>query len=309
MIEIREVCKSFDRVRALDNFNLDARAGEIVGLVGPNGAGKTTLIKVLASLLPADAGHARIGGIAVTRHNPAVRRTVGYLADVAGIYQDMRVREFLEFFADAFHLRVPERDRAIESALRDSGLAKRQDAFVEQLSLGLKQRLLLAKTMLHSPRVLLLDEPAAGLDPIARTELRRQLKDWMSSDRAALVSSHILSDLEDICTKVVLIAGGRNVGTTFLDKSASSEEGERVIVEVEVISDPEAAAGVVALYKGAHVRETDGTRLLVEVENGTDGVSDLLSHLVRSQVKIFRYSPQAKKLDKVYRDTFGGQIA
>lgn len=167
MIEIESLHKVYGRRPALQNFSLRVDHGELFGLVGPNGAGKTTLIKILATLQAPDSGRALINGRDVVSAGAFVRTVTGYLPDVPGLYQDMRVEEFLEFFADAFHLHEPRRRQAIDRALARAGLAARRNDFVELLSFGMKQRLVLAKTLLHDPRVLLLDEPATGLDPLA----------------------------------------------------------------------------------------------------------------------------------------------
>jgi len=166
MIAIEHLAKSYNGTRGLDGFSLQVEEGELFGLVGPNGAGKTTLIKILATLLRPDRGAARVAGLDVTKHPQEVKRAVGYMPDQPGLYQDMRVREFLEFFADAFRLPRERRRKAVAQGLERSGLTTRAHAFVEELSLGMKQRLLLARTLLHDPRVLLLDEPATGLDPL-----------------------------------------------------------------------------------------------------------------------------------------------
>ena len=217
MIDVEQIRKGFGRKLALNGFTLHVGAGELFGLVGPNGAGKTTLMKILSTLLPIDSGTAQIGGLDVTTQGREVKRLIGYLPDQPGVYQDMSVREFLEFFADAFRLTGSRHRAAVDRALEWSGLNDRSRNPVEQLSFGMKQRLVLAKTLLHDPKVLLLDEPATGLDPMARLELRTQLKQLQAQGVTILISSHILSDLEDICTQIALIGEGRNATEVLLD--------------------------------------------------------------------------------------------
>src|SRR3972149_6590797 len=222
MIEIEELRKSYNGQRALDGFSLRVEEGELFGLVGPNGAGKTTLIKILATLLPADGGRARVAGYDVAAAPRAVKPLIGYLPDVPGLYQDMRVSEFLEFFADAF--RLPR---------------------------------LLPKPLLHEPRVLLLDEPATGLDPLARIELREHLKALNRDGVTIFISSHILSDLEDICSRVALIANGRNAadvkGRTVL--TLQEAVPPRVICEIEVAGEAEGAGRLAGGGARARARE------------------------------------------------------
>ncbi len=307
MIEIEELRKSYNGTRALDSFSLRIEAGELFGLVGPNGAGKTTLIKMLSTLLRPDGGLARIAGHDVVQTPRAVRALVGYLPDVAGLYQDMRVREFLEFFADAFHLKGDRRRAAVDRALARAGLGERHDAYVEQLSLGMKQRLLLAKILLHEPKVLLLDEPATGLDPLARIELRERLKELNREGVTIFISSHILSDLEDICTRVALIANGRNAtdaeGHTVLTLAGLVQP--QLTCEIEVVGAAETAAPAVAGLAGARVVRVDGSRLRVEVEGGVEQASALLQRVLAAGVIVLRFDCRGPGLEERYRQAFG----
>ncbi len=307
MIEIEDIRKSYNGACALDGFSLRIETGELFGLVGPNGAGKTTVIKVLATLLRPDRGCARIAGHDVVRTPRAVRALVGYLPDVAGLYQDMRVGEFLEFFADAFHLRGARRRAAVEQALARAALGGRRDTYVEQLSLGMKQRLLLAKILLHEPKVLLLDEPATGLDPLARIELRELLKELNQKGVTIFISSHILSDLEDICTRVALIAGGRNAadaeGHTVLNLAGRVQP--RLTCEIEVLGAAEVAIPVVQAFDGARVLAADGSRLRFEVEGGVEQASALLQHLLRAGVVVVGFDCRGPGLEERYRQAFG----
>jgi ABC-2 type transport system ATP-binding protein len=308
MIEIQGIRKSYNGVRALDGFSLRAEAGEIIGLVGPNGAGKTTLIKILSTLMRPDAGSARIAGFDVVQKPVAVRAAIGYMPDVPGLYQDMRVAEFLEFFAEAFRLRGERRRAAVEKALARSGLASRRSDFVEELSLGLKQRLVLAKTLLHEPKVLLLDEPATGLDPLARLELREQLKQLNREGATVLISSHILSDLENLCSRVALIDHGRNA--RFADESSvpgpKAPEGPRVTCDVEFLGDAEAVRRTAAGFEGAQVLAVEASRLRVELAGDATRAAAFLRSLIEAGHTVVRFNPREKALEDRYRQTFGG---
>ena len=304
MIEVRGVHKSYGNTKALDGFSLVAEGGDLVGLVGPNGAGKTTLIKILATLVRADAGEIRVAGLDVGHESSAVRQMTGYLPEVAGIYQEVRVAEFLGFFADAFHLRGTRKKEAVDAALAASGLVPLRARYVEELSLGQKQRLLLAKTTLHSPKVLLLDEPTTGLDPMARLQFRQELRSWQSRDKVILISSHILSDLEEVCTQVVFIANGRNPAK--LEPSSDPGKGPQLFCDLEVISDPRAAKQFAESFPGTRAVEARGAQLVVAVDGGKEAAAALLSHLIQSGVKLVRFDPRAQTLEELYRDTFGG---
>jgi ABC-2 type transport system ATP-binding protein len=311
MIEMQSLHKNYGRHPALDDFSLRIETGELFGLVGPNGAGKTTLIKILATLQPPDSGKARIDGNDVVAEPSAVRASIGYLPDVPGLYQDMRVEEFLEFFADAFHLHEPRRRNAIEQALQRAGLIGRRNDFVEQLSLGMKQRLILSKTLLHDPKVLLLDEPATGLDPLARVELRKLLKELNREGLTIFLSSHILTDLEDICTRVALIAGGRNAAGSdgqsviTLSTSAATQLAEpRVICEIEVVGGAQIAARAAAEISGAHVVSSEGQRLQVELSAGAVQGTALLQKLFAAGVTVIYFDLRGPRLEERYRQAF-----
>jgi len=309
MIEIEQIRKTYDGTPALDGFTLGVERGELFGLVGENGAGKTTLIKILATLLRPTAGVARISGLDVRREARAVRGIAGYLPDVAGLYQDMRVTEFLEFFADAFRLTGSQRNVAIQRAIERAGLRERRTAFVEQLSLGMKQRLLLAKTLLHDPKVLLLDEPATGLDPLARIELRELLKQLNREGVTIFISSHILSDLEDICTRVAFIGHGRNVadaeGHTVVKLGEQTEQA--TACEIEVAGDADAAARAAATFAGTHVERGRSKILRIQISGGIENGSALLKYLLNAGVVVVRFDARGPGLEERYRQVFGAE--
>ena len=303
MIQVESLKKLYGGERGLRSFELSIGAGESVGLVGPNGAGKTTLIKILATLLHSDAGRARINGLDVRQQKRAVRRIVGYMPDVAGVYQDMKVREFLLFFADAYHLPSRQKAAAVDHILAWSGLADRAQAFVEDLSLGWKQRLALAKTLLHGPSVLLLDEPATGLDPLARLELRRQLKELNQRGVTMLISSHILSDLEDICTRVVFIADGANVSRPIDESNGGAPLETKIVLELEFLPAPQARQ-VVQSLPGVQVLYASDSALRLALPAGREQIAAVVSALAGGGVGIVRVQ-QAAGLESQYQQLFG----
>jgi ABC-2 type transport system ATP-binding protein len=307
MIHVENLQKSYTGSRALDGLNLDVRAGELFGLVGPNGAGKTTLMKILSTLLKPDGGRATVDGVDVQKQKRSIKSIVGYMPDSPGIYQEMRVREYLDFFADAFRLKGNRRGEAVEQGLIRAGLVQRSEAFVEELSLGMRQRLLLAKTLLHGPKLLLLDEPATGLDPIARIQLREQLRQLQAEGVTIFISSHILSDLEDICTRVAMIANGKNAadsaGNSIIElRQATAARRYRVKVEGNA---EEAATKVRAINTATLVNQT-GQELLVELTAEDSGTADLLRQLVQSGIAVIEFSPAGRGLEQQYREAFGG---
>ncbi len=310
MIEVEQLGKRYNGAPALDGFNLTVAKGELFGLVGPNGAGKTTLIKILATLLQSSSGNARVAGIDVRQSRNAVKRIVGYMPDQPGLYQDMRLREFLQFFADAFLIERHLQRVAIDGALQRAGLGDRQSAFVEELSFGLKQRLFLAKTLLHSPKVLLLDEPATGLDPIARLDLRRQLKELNSEGVTILISSHILSDLEDICTRVALISSGKNaVDSAGHQVIQLSQQPASRVYEIEIVGSMESAKTVVSSMKGVALVRAEAKLLVIELSGGDAEGAALLRQIVASGIDVARFDYRGASLEERYQQAFGREQA
>jgi ABC-2 type transport system ATP-binding protein len=208
-VELNGLAKAYGPTMAVAGVDLQIESGEIFGLVGPNGAGKTTTMRILATLLEPSAGEARVCGIDIIAHPNRVRRVIGYMPDTFGVYDDMRVHEYLDFFAHVY-VTPAARRRAIVADLLDLvDLTSKRDEYVQSLSRGMQQRLCLAHALVHDPQVLLLDEPASGLDPRARAELRELLRTLRSMGKTILISSHILPELEELCTAVAIIDRGR----------------------------------------------------------------------------------------------------
>lgn len=209
IVQTHGLVKRYDRTLAVAGIDLAIEPGEIFGLVGPNGAGKTTTLRMLATLLRPSAGNAEIDGWSVTRNPDEVRRVIGFMPDVFGVYDDMKVWEYLDFFARCYGLPAAGRRRMIADLLELVDLADRRDDYVQTLSRGMEQRLCLAHALVHDPKVLLLDEPASGLDPRARVELRELLRELRALGKTILISSHILPELEELCTSVAIVDKGQ----------------------------------------------------------------------------------------------------
>ncbi|MBV8609877.1 MAG: ABC transporter ATP-binding protein, partial [Singulisphaera sp.] len=208
MIETHDLTKMYGDLYALNRLNLKLEQGDVYGFIGPNGAGKTTTMRILATLLNPTWGEATVCGYSIYTGAKEIRRSIGYMPDFFGVYDDMKVIEYLEFFAAAYRIKGPARKKICEEVLELVDLTYKRDALVTSLSRGMTQRLGLARVLLHDPRVLLLDEPASGLDPRARIEIRALLKELRLMGKTILVSSHILPELADICNKIGIIEQG-----------------------------------------------------------------------------------------------------
>ncbi len=208
IVQTINLTKRYGKLVALNNLHLNIEEGECFGYIGPNGAGKTTTIRILATLLQPTWGEARVCGHVVGYESRKIRPLIGYVPDFFGAYEDMVVQEYLEFFAAAYDITGKKRDQIVGDVLELTDLSFKRDALVDALSRGMKQRLSIARVLLHDPRVLMLDEPASGLDPRARIEIRELLKELHRMGKTILISSHILPELADLCTNIGIIEQG-----------------------------------------------------------------------------------------------------
>ena len=274
MITTTNLTKRYGDLMALTNLNLHIDAGQAFGFIGPNGAGKTTTIKILATLLRPTWGEARVDGLSVGPVNARqVRRIIGYVPDYFGTYQDMVVAEYLGFFAAAYGLTGDTRRRAIGDVLELVGLTEKADADVNALSRGMQQRLSVARVLLHDPKVLLLDEPASGLDPRARVEMRELLKELHAMGKTILISSHILLELADLCDVVGIIEGGEMRFTGTVDALMDRVQPDRVL-RVGVPARAAAAADILGKLPGVAAAAVDADAVSVRVTLAPDAAAD-----------------------------------
>ncbi len=240
MIEIRGLTKKYGDLFAIRDIQLELNAGDVFGFIGPNGAGKTTTMRILATLLQPTWGEAYVAGNSIYTHPKEIRRAIGYMPDFFGVYDDMKVIEYLEFFAAAYRIRGEARKKVCNDVLDLVDLGYKRDALVTSLSRGMTQRLGLARVLLHDPQVLLLDEPASGLDPRARIEIRALLKELRSMGKTIMVSSHILPELADICNKVGIIERGELIVNADVAEVMQQVRQQMVLkVDVAVEGDNE----------------------------------------------------------------------
>ena len=241
MIQTTNLTKKYGELIALDNLNIEIAEGECYGFIGPNGAGKTTTIKILSTLLKPSWGEARIDGKVIGYQNAEIRPIIGYVPDFMGSYEDMIVSEYLDFFATCYGLQGSQRRQSVKDVLELTELNYKATAEVTSLSRGMSQRLSIARVLLHDPKVLLLDEPASGLDPRARIEIRELLKELHRMGKTILISSHILHELAELCTNVGIIEQGKLLFSGSVDEILSKASVGRV-VQIEVTERTEDAA-------------------------------------------------------------------
>ncbi len=299
MIETRKLSKNFGELVAVDNLDLDIEAGDIFGFIGPNGAGKTTTMRVLVTLLEPTSGAAFIDGLDVTKKGREVRRRVGYMPDFMGVYDDLKVFEYLEFFAAAFGIEYRKRKSIVDGVLELTDLESKRNTAVDSLSRGMQQRLGLARVLIHDPKVLILDEPASGLDPRARIEIRELLRELKKMGKTIMISSHILSELEEICDRVGIIEHGRLVFGGTLDE-IRPRLGIHSKVRVLVLGDEQKAVELLAALPQVEQVEVVGDALSVTFREGETADGVIARTLVNGGVDVVSLQPEQLKLDDAF---------
>ncbi len=298
MIRARGLVKRYGHTWALDGLDLDVPAGAIFGLIGQNGAGKTTTIRALATLLVPDEGEIEIAGTDAIGSPEEVRRLVGYMPDFFGVYDDLKVGEYLEFYAALYGLKAAEAHALRDSLLELVDLGHKRDEYVEGLSRGMQQRLCLARALIHDPQVLLLDEPASGLDPIARVEMREVLMELGQMGKTVLISSHILSELADLCTHVGMMDDGEMIRQGTVSEVLWAAERPGFLLKV--LRDPEEAVRVLETLPsvGAISASADGIRF--HCDGGSEASAGVLTALVAAGIPVSQISEIQTSLESKF---------
>jgi ABC-2 type transport system ATP-binding protein len=307
-IETRGLTRRFGKVTAVDDLNLQVPAGALYGLIGPNGAGKTTTLRMLAGLLEPTAGEIVLNGQVAGHDWRGLRRQIGYMPDFFGVYEDMLVWEYLDFFGRCYDLPPDHRQQVTDELLDLVDLTEKRNAYVQTLSRGMRQRLCLAHTLVHDPQVLLLDEPASGLDPRARVEMRELLRELGAMGKTIVVSSHILAELAELCDSVGIIEKGRLVASGSLAEISRHVRQGRTL-RLKVLSDLNEAK--VALRNQPGVGEVYEANGFLEVEflGDDEATALLLASLVACGVRVVSFSEVSSDLEEVFLRLTKGEVA
>ncbi|SPF43289.1 putative ABC transporter ATP binding protein [Candidatus Desulfosporosinus infrequens] len=300
MIKIEGLKKSYGKTQALKGVSFEIDQGSIFGFVGPNGAGKTTTLKILATLMVPTEGKAYIDGVDVTKHPKKIRALMGYMPDFFGVYERIKVTEYLDFYASCYGISGGKRKSIIADLLELTDLGLKADAYVDSLSRGMKQRLCLARSLVHDPKVLLLDEPASGLDPRARVEMRELLRELKNMGKSIIISSHILPELAELCTEVGIIEGGELIAVGSVDDITAQLQQEKLIqVKVqEKIS--EARVLIEENPWVAAVNETADGVLQVRFSGDGEEQQKLLRALVLAELPVLSFAEASNSLEDLF---------
>jgi ABC-2 type transport system ATP-binding protein len=299
-IETRGLTRRYGTLVAVDDLNLTVPAGSIFGLIGPNGAGKTTTLRMLAGLQEPSDGEIVFDGKRANGDWDHFRRQIGYMPDFFGVYEDMLVWEYLDFFARCYNLPAARRRQTVDELLALVDLAHKREDYVESLSRGMRQRLCLAHALVHDPKVLLLDEPASGLDPRARVEMRELLRELGAMGKTVLVSSHILSELAELCDSLGIIEGGRLVASGPMTQLMRHAREGRTL-QIKLLSDPDAARSLLSSQPGVgEIVTANGAALEVDFLGDDHAAAALLSTLVAGGHQILSFTETRGDLEEVF---------
>jgi ABC-2 type transport system ATP-binding protein len=294
--------RRYGRMIAVDKLNLSIERGTIFGFIGPNGAGKTTTLRMLAGLLEPTGGEIHLMGEKMASSGVQAQRLVGYMPDFFGVYDDLRVWEYLDFFARCYNLPAAQRRNTVEQLLDLVDLTPKRDAFVQSLSRGMQQRLCLAHALVHDPPVLLLDEPASGLDPRARVELRELLRTLRDMGKTILLSSHILSELAEVCTAIGIMEHGNLLAAGTVDEVRRQLQGGAAL-QVRVLSDSEQAAALLRQMEGVTAvshSQVDSRILRVDGEISEEQQAAMLARLLAEGVQVSSFHLEADSLETLF---------
>lgn len=306
MLKIEGLVKRYGRFTAVDHLDMEVNKGSIYGFVGPNGAGKTTTMKIMAGLLSADEGSVYIDGMNVSEDIDALKDKIGYMPDFFGVYNDLRVDEYMDFYAGTYYIPYEQRKDIIDNLLELVDLKDKRNFYVDSLSRGMKQRLCLARSLIHDPEILILDEPASGLDPRARVEMKEVLKQLRTLDKTIIISSHILPELAEMCTEIGIINRGRLIDSGSVNEIMRHISKERII-DVKVLEGTENAVKILEqLPEVTDIRENT-----FDVSFGCSGsdemLSQVLSKLVSAGVPVISFTEREGNLEDIFMKLTGGE--
>ncbi len=305
MIEVKGLVKCYGQFMAVDNLSFQIPTGCVFGFVGPNGAGKTTTMRIMAGLLRQTAGEVLYDGREMTSDRKFLKETVGYMPDFFGVYDNLKVKEYMDFFAGTYFIPVGERKALIDNLLQLVDLEEKKDFYVDALSRGMKQRLCLARSLIHDPELLILDEPASGLDPRARVEMKEILKTLGDMGKTILISSHILPELSEMCTQIGIIDKGRmQIQGSVAD--IMRQLTKKRVFHVKVLDETDVAA--------ARAREFASVKHVIEAEREIqfdfDGTEQeraaILASMVRAGVPVIDFREQEGNLEEIFMTITGG---
>lgn len=308
MLKIDNLTKKYGKFKAVDNISLDIKEGEIFGFVGPNGAGKTTTFKMIATLLKPTSGNIYLDGTEISHKNlKTVRNNIGYMPDFFGVYDKLKVSEYMDFYSDIAGIDGRDKINVIGDLLELVGLSNKRNAYVDSLSRGMKQRLCLARCLVHNPKLLILDEPASGMDPRARIQMKEILRELKKMGKTIIISSHILPELAELCTNIGIIEGGKIVVNGPVDEIMLRATGSSVI-RIEVLGNKERCIKV--LKEEPLVKSVTNEDRYIEIDFSGEltELSTLIKKVVNADIPVISFKPLENNLEDIFMEVTRGDV-
>lgn len=299
MLLIKDLEKSYGKFQALNKMNLDIKKGEIFGFIGPNGAGKSTTMKIVSGLLSPDSGEVYVDGIDAIKNNKKLKEKIGYMPDFFGVYDNLKAYEYLEFYGSIYGIIGKEIKDLSMDLLALVNLENKYDAYVDGLSRGMKQRLCLARCLIHNPQLLILDEPASGMDPRARFEMKNILKNLKDMDKTILVSSHILSELGEICTNIGIVESGQMVCQGTVEDIMNTATGNEHII-ITVMNQEEKAVKLLREIPSVGKVKFEDKTITITFNGSDEECASLLKRLIMNDIPIISFNKEVSSLEDLF---------
>ncbi len=306
MLELRNLVKKYGNFTAVDHLQLTIPDGSIFGFVGPNGAGKTTTMRMMAGLLRATDGNIFLGDVDMTKNPRLLRSKIGYMPDFFGVYDNLKVTEYMDFYAGTYEIPYSERKAIIDNLLEIVDLSHKKDAYVDSLSRGMKQRLCLARSLVHDPDLLILDEPASGLDPRARVEMKEILKQLQVMGKTVVISSHILPELAEMCTEIGIINAGK-VATQGTVQEIMRQLTQKRIIHVKFMADAQQVTTILQQMPTVKEIEEQTTDVQFVFDGTEEQLADILKQLVMANIPVLSFQEKEGNLEEIFMQVTGGE--
>jgi ABC-2 type transport system ATP-binding protein len=304
MLEIKNLNKRYGKFAAVDNLNLEVKEGEIFGFVGPNGAGKTTTMKIVCGLLAPNSGEVYVDGTDALKRPKEVKEKIGYMPDFFGVYDNLKVSEYLEFYASIYNINGKEREKVCTDLLELVDLVNKRDSYVDSLSRGMKQRLCLARSLVHNPKLLVLDEPASGMDPRARFEMKEILRTLKEMKKTIIISSHILPELAELCTTIGIIERGKIALRGTVDEIMLKVYRNKGI-KIKVHNKLESAVMIMKEFPNVCDISTGENTIQAYFEGGDEDMSNMLKTLINRDIPVVSFTQLDGNLEDIFMKVTG----
>lgn len=305
MLHIQDLTKNYGSFTAVNHLTLHIPEGDLFGFVGPNGAGKTTTIRIVCGLLKASGGKVQIGGTQAAVGSKEMKRLIGYVPDFFGVYDNLKVHEYMDMYGSMYSMNSRDIAKLTDDLLELVNLTDKKEFYVDTLSRGMKQRLCVARALLHNPKLLILDEPNSGLDPRARVEMKELLKNLHSMGKTIVISSHILSELSEMCNSIGIMNHGQLVAAGKIEDIMNHLSGGKKI-HVRVASEMEKAVRIIREYAGANVESVLENEVIISHNGSDEDICALIGSLIQNQVLLTGFYKEEGSLESLFMQLTGG---